>query len=113
MPSASSWRTVVLRLAGGMACCLLGLAGAAEDAREAAKEVEKEVATAGKEAAKPEDAAAAPAGTRVVTQEGQVIAAEEVEEPDLAELPLSNAARVRLDRARDAVVQIRGFFGTA
>jgi hypothetical protein len=49
----------------------------------------------------------------VVTQEGQVIDAEEVEEPDLAELPLSNAARVRLDRARDSVVQIRGFLGDA
>lgn len=37
----------------------------------------------------------------------------EVPEPDLAELPLSNAARVRLDRARDSIVQIRGFFGDA
>ncbi|MEO6079618.1 MAG: serine protease [Steroidobacteraceae bacterium] len=34
-------------------------------------------------------------------------------EPDLADLPVSNAARVRLDRARDSVVQIRGFFGGA
>lgn len=34
-------------------------------------------------------------------------------EPDLADLPVSNAARVRLDRARDSVVQIRGFFGDA
>jgi S1-C subfamily serine protease len=52
-------------------------------------------------------------GAHVVTEEGQVIAAEEVEQPDLAELPLSNAARVRLDRARESVVQIRGFFGAA
>jgi hypothetical protein len=36
-----------------------------------------------------------------------------VEEPDLAEQPLSNAARVRLDRARDSIVQIRGFVGKA
>jgi S1-C subfamily serine protease len=50
---------------------------------------------------------------RIVTQEGEVIDAEEVEEPDLAELPLSNAARVRLDRARDSVVLVRGFFGGA
>jgi S1-C subfamily serine protease len=32
-------------------------------------------------------------------------------EPDLASQPVSNAARIRLDRARDSVVQIRGFFG--
>jgi hypothetical protein len=38
---------------------------------------------------------------------------EGVEEPDLAEQPLSNAARVRLDRARDSIVQIRGFVGKA
>jgi S1-C subfamily serine protease len=50
---------------------------------------------------------------RIVTQEGEVIDAEEIEEPDLAELPLSNAARVRLDRARDSVVLVRGFFGGA
>lgn len=34
-------------------------------------------------------------------------------EPDLEELPLSNAARVRLDRARDSVVQVRGFLGSS
>jgi serine protease Do len=50
---------------------------------------------------------------KIVTQEGEVIDAEEVEEPDLAELPLSNAARVRLDSARDSVVLVRGFFGDA
>jgi serine protease Do len=38
---------------------------------------------------------------------------EEVPEPDLAEQQLSNAARVRLDRARDSIVQIRVFFGDA
>jgi serine protease Do len=37
----------------------------------------------------------------------------DVEEPDLAEQQLSNAARVRLDRARASIVQIRGFFGDA
>jgi serine protease Do len=30
---------------------------------------------------------------------------------ELASQPVSNAARIRLDRARDSVVQIRGFFG--
>lgn len=57
--------------------------------------------------------AATPPGTRVVTEEGRVIPTEDVEEPDLADLPLSNAARVRVDRARDSVVQIRGFLGAA
>lgn len=55
---------------------------------------------------------APPAGSRV-TEEGEVIAAEEVEEPDLADLPLSNAARVRLDRARRSVIQVRGYLGQA
>jgi S1-C subfamily serine protease len=32
---------------------------------------------------------------------------------DLAEQPLSNAARVRLDSARDSIVQVRGYFGDA
>jgi serine protease Do len=93
----------VLRVAGCLACCLLGLAGAAEEKEPAADAAAKPQATL----------APPPAAARVVTEEGQVIAAEEVEEPDLAELPLSNAARVRLDRARDAVVQIRGYFGSA
>lgn len=48
-----------------------------------------------------------------ITEEGELIRTEEVEEPDLAELPLSNAARVRLDAARDSVVLVRGFFGNA
>lgn len=34
-------------------------------------------------------------------------------EPDLSTLQPSNAARVRLDRARDSVVQIRGFYDNA
>ncbi len=55
----------------------------------------------------------APTDERAVTQEGRIIPVEEIEEPDLADLPLSNAARVRLDNARDSVVQIRGFLGTA
>jgi S1-C subfamily serine protease len=58
-------------------------------------------------------AADPPAKPQVVTEEGQVIDAKDVEEPDLAELPLSNAARVRLDQARASVVQIRGFLGGA
>lgn len=48
-----------------------------------------------------------------ITEEGELIRAEDVEEPDLAELPLSNAARVRLDAARDSVVLVRGFYGDA
>jgi S1-C subfamily serine protease len=55
---------------------------------------------------------AAPPQQRI-TEEGELIRAEEVEEPDLAELPLSNAARVRLDAARDSVVLVRGFYGDA
>jgi serine protease Do len=50
-----------------------------------------------------------PVPVPVAPEEG----AADVVEPDLAEQPLSNAARVRLDRARDSVVQIRGFFGDA
>jgi S1-C subfamily serine protease len=88
---------MTLRLAGCLACCLARLAGAAEDSATHASE----------------QGAPPPAAAQVVTQEGQVIDAGDVEEPDLAELPLSNAARVRLDRARESVVQIRGFFDAA
>lgn len=84
-----------------LACCLTGAGHAGEAADEAVDET-----------ADVRDEAASVA-QQVVTQEGQVIDAGEVEQPDLAELPLSNAARVRLDRARDSVVQIRGFFGEA
>ncbi len=87
----------MLRLAFFVACCLVGLAGAAEEG-------------AGEESPGPTPPQAA---AQVVTQEGQIIDAGEVEQPDLAELPLSNAARVRLDRARDSVVQIRGFVDAA
>jgi S1-C subfamily serine protease len=87
----------ILRLVACVTCCLAGLAGAAED----------------EEAEAPADAAPPPAAAQVVTQEGQIIDAGDIEEPDLAELPLSNAARVRLDHARDSVVQIRGFFDAA
>lgn len=38
---------------------------------------------------------------------------EDVVEPDLSTQQLSNAAQVRLDRARESVVQIRGFYGGA
>ncbi len=105
MPAAPTRLNSILRLAACVAC-FAGLAGAAEETQP------------GKEAKDDTTKAEAPAtppspGARLVTQEGQVIAAAEVEEPDLAELPLSNAARVRLDRARDSVVQIRGFFGAA
>jgi S1-C subfamily serine protease len=55
----------------------------------------------------------APVSDQVVTQEGQIIDAAEVQEPDLDDLPLSNSARVRLDAARDSVIQIRGFYRDA
>ncbi len=38
-----------------------------------------------------------PIAHQLITHEGQIINADEVQEPDLADLPLSNAARVRLD----------------
>ncbi len=37
----------------------------------------------------------------------------EIIEPDLSQLEPSSAARTRLDRARESVVQIRGFYGDA
>jgi len=43
------------------------------------------------------------------TSEDAASNAEAVEE-DLSDLPVSDAARVRLDRARPAIIQIRGFF---
>ena len=55
----------------------------------------------------------APVSDQVITQEGQIIDAAEVQEPDLDDLPLSNSARVRLDAARDSVIQIRGFYRDA
>ena len=36
-----------------------------------------------------------------------------VAEPDLTDLPVSDAARIRLERARESVVQIRSFFDNA
>lgn len=63
-------------------------------------------------AAEPEEPKA-PVSDQVVTQEGQIIDAAEVQEPDLEELPLSDTARVRLDAARDSIVQIRGFYRDA
>src|SRR5690606_10675445 len=70
-----------------------------------------EAADAGKDELPEPPAPAAP--EQRITEEGELIRAEEVEEPDLAELPLSNAARVRLDAARASVVLVRGFFGDA
>jgi len=63
-------------------------------------------------AAEPEQPKA-PVSDQVVTQEGQIIDADEVQEPDLDDLPLSDTARVRLDAARDSIVQIRGFYRDA
>ncbi len=65
-------------------------------------------------AATPTTEPATPAAAPAFAPVPPAVAADaEILEPDLAELPLSNAARVRLDRARDSVVQIRGFFGNA
>jgi S1-C subfamily serine protease len=101
MHTAASRRSPI-RL--GIACLACWLAGSvvAAEAPEAPEAPSSQA-----------DVVAPPSGTKVVTQEGEVIAADEVEEPDLADLPLSNAARVRLDRARRSVVQVRGYFGDA
>ncbi len=105
-----------------VACALGGVAIAAEPAApapataEAAEPSDAEAESPPPEEA-PADAAEPPpppvAPVQRITEEGELIRSEEVEEPDLAELPLSNAARVRLDAARDSVVLVRGFFGDA
>jgi S1-C subfamily serine protease len=108
-----------------LACLALLLAGAvtgAEDEPEPLAQAETtETDTAGTEAATPPESGQAgeeepppkAIPEKIVTQEGEVIDAGEVEEPDLAELPLSNAARVRLDDARSSIVLVRGFYGGA
>lgn len=96
-------------------------AGARAAEAPAARPVLTETADAKPEAspadAKPDEPRAqepkAPLTDKLVTQEGQLIDAAEVQEPDLDDLPLSNTARVRLDEARESVVQIRGFYGDA
>lgn len=99
MPAAACLLT---RLATAcLACCLAGAVIAAEASRVVEPPSQADAVVA------------PPPGTQVVTQEGEVIAADEVEQPDLADQPLSNAARVRLDRARHSVVQIRGYLGEA
>jgi len=89
-------------------CCLLlaGLTGHAAEQRPA----EPQAVATGDSAASPDTAPDAPAVPGTPDADA---ASETIEEPDLAELPLSNAARVRLDRARDSIVQIRGFVGKA
>lgn len=52
-------------------------------------------------------AAEVPAGDAAQPDPQQIV------EPDLTEQQVSGAARIRLDQARDSVVQIRGFFGGA
>jgi S1-C subfamily serine protease len=52
-----------------------------------------------------------PAATPPVTAPAPPATDAESLEPDLSTQQVSNAARVRLERARDSVVQIRGFFG--
>src|SRR5690606_12721451 len=113
-----------------MAALLAGAVNSAEStdapaAQEAGQETpETDTPEAGPGSAAAPDSEAAgepevpdppPAGApeQRITEEGELISTEEVEEPDLAELPLSNAARVRLDAARESVVLVRGFFGDA
>lgn len=81
---------------------LLGLACAARPAQAPAPHSPnaQAPARASEPAAVPAPPASGPA------EEGAAI---EVVEPDLAEQQLSQAARNRLDRARDSIVQIRGF----
>lgn len=88
-----------------------GARGAEDDQLPAPEEAPVEPASPDADAGQSDASPAVP--EQVVTQEGEVIPADVVEEPDLAELPVSNAARVRLDRARDSIVKIRGFFGNA
>jgi serine protease Do len=57
-----------------------------------------------------EVAAAEPAPAADATAEP---AGEAVIEPDLADIPVSDSARIRLERARGSVLQIRSFFGDA
>lgn len=87
---------------------------AADDPKPAdSAQAKKDAAAQSVESAPPTSAApdkAAPDATvpdatlPAETAEGEVL------EEDLSDLPVSDAARVRLERARDAVVQIRGFF---
>lgn len=102
--------------AGAVAAALLLAGQRGASGAEEAQPRDAEAAPAQpepREAAGEEPGATPPAPEQVITQEGEVIPADVVEEPDLAELPVSNAARVRLDQARDSIVKIRGFFGNA
>lgn len=120
------WRMVCL------ACLLAGAVSAAEQERaspgdpvprgqaapvpEAGRQLQSQDADApGRTVDPAAEAEPPPVAVReqIVTQEGEVISTEEIEEPDLAELPMSNAARERMDRARDSVVLVRGYFGGA
>jgi S1-C subfamily serine protease len=90
-------KVALSKLAICLATCVMGLAFAAAPP-----------------AAAPESSAKlTPPTAEQVVEGGTEESAGEVPEPDLAEQQLSNAARVRLDRARESVVQIRGFFGDA
>jgi serine protease Do len=130
MLRAISSRVVSLLLAGLAACLLLAgslpaadatrPAGSGERAAEAVVEGSDTRPDAGPEEGdaraelRPEPDPPPPGRPQQrITEEGELIRTEDVEEPDLAELPLSNAARVRLDAARDSVVLVRGFFGNA
>jgi S1-C subfamily serine protease len=98
-------------LAIGLICGIAGAAALSEKADEEA-DPSAEVAAAPTPAVPPAAAVPPPAVGPPSPAAAKVPAAD-VLEPDLADLPVSNAARVRLDRARDSVVQIRGFFGDA
>jgi serine protease Do len=103
-------------LAAVLMCAVASLVAGAEAAAPAQRPAEAEAAgEAPADNDRPAEPEAPPAAVpdQRVTEDGEVISAEEVEEPDLAELPLSNAARVRLDNARESIVLVRGFFGDA
>lgn len=91
------------RLTRGAFSCLLlcawvfGANAYADDPKPSAPAQEK------KEAAPPSQPPSEPSAADIA--EANII------EEDLSDLPVSDAARVRLDRARHAIVQIRGFFG--
>jgi S1-C subfamily serine protease len=90
--------------------CCLAIVGVAVHAAEE-QPAKPEPAAAGTAAVSPAASPTVPPSTPGTPDAST--ATDTVEEPDLAELPLSNAARVRLDRARDSIVQIRGFVGKA
>jgi S1-C subfamily serine protease len=103
-------RLTGIGLSIGLICCVAVSAALSETPVEPAAPAAVPVAAQTVAAPNVPDEAAAVAGPPAAAEARP---GTEVLEPDLADLPVSNAARVRLDRARDSVVQIRGFFGDA